>query len=122
MTRYLLSDELDITKDEKGRLNNLEKYRSEEKFEQAILLIQRLLRGRSRQNEMYEGKEKRLALIEELLIVANVKPLTEEEKEERLLEAHEERLKDAILENIQGSVIARTTDMLAKELVRFKQV
>ena len=100
----------------------MDKYRSEEKFEQAILLIQRLLRGRSRQNEMYEGKEKRLALIEELLIVANVKPLTEEEKEERLLEAHEERLKDAILENIQGSVIARTTDMLAKELVRFKQV
>eukprot|EP00331_Platyophrya_macrostoma_P030688 CAMPEP_0176453828 /NCGR_PEP_ID=MMETSP0127-20121128/29490_1 /TAXON_ID=938130 /ORGANISM="Platyophrya macrostoma, Strain WH" /LENGTH=552 /DNA_ID=CAMNT_0017842801 /DNA_START=223 /DNA_END=1881 /DNA_ORIENTATION=+ len=113
--------ESDITKNEASRLQNLERYRTEEKVELAILLIQRLLRGRSKQNEMYEGKEKRLALIEELLIVANVKPLSEEEKEERLLEAHEERLKDAVLENIQGSAIARTLDMLSKELVRFKQ-
>jgi len=71
---------------------------------------------------MYEGKEKRLALIEELLIVANVEALSEEAVEERLLQAHEERLKDAIVESIQGEVIARASDMLSKELIRFKQV
>lgn len=34
--------------------------------ENAIVLLQRLLRGRATQNEMYSGKEKRLDLIEEL--------------------------------------------------------
>jgi len=34
---------------------------------------------------MYDGKEKRLALIAELLIVANVDPLPESEVEEKLL-------------------------------------
>ena len=42
----------------------------------AVILLQRLLRGRAAQNNMYEGKEKRLALIEELLVVANVKGKT----------------------------------------------
>jgi len=70
---------------------------------------------------MYEGKEKRLALIEELLTVANVEALPEEAVEERLLQAHEERLKDAVIESIQGEVMARAYDMLSKELIRFKQ-
>ena len=70
---------------------------------------------------MYEGKEKRLALIEELLTVANVEALPEEAVEERLLQTHEERLKDAIVESIQGEVMSRAFDMLSKELVRFKQ-
>lgn len=34
------------------------------KREVAILFLQRILRGRAQQNIMYEGKEKRLALIE----------------------------------------------------------
>jgi len=97
-------------------------YKSDERKENAIILLQRLLRGRAFQNSMYEGKEKRLALIEELLIVANVEALSEEAVEERLLQAHEERLKDAIVESIQGEVIARAADMLSKELIRFKQV
>jgi len=36
--------------------------------EKAIILLQRLLRGRAVQNEMFEGKEKRLDLIQELRI------------------------------------------------------
>jgi hypothetical protein len=43
----------------------------------AILFLQRILRGRGQQNIMYEGKEKRLALIEELLIVAKIPNLPE---------------------------------------------
>lgn len=42
------------------------------KREAAVLFLQRILRGRAQQNFMYEGKEKRLALIEELLIVAKI--------------------------------------------------
>jgi len=93
-----------------------------DKEEAAIILIQRLLRGRAIQNMMYEGKEKRLALIEELLTVANVEPLPEHEIESRLLQAHEEKLKDAVVEAIQGEVMSRAFDMLSKELIRFKQV
>jgi len=97
-------------------------FKQDERKEKAIILLQRLLRGRANQNLMYEGKEKRLALIEELLIVSNVKPLPEEAIEERLLEVHEQRLQDAIVESIQGEVMARAYDMLSKELIRFKQV
>jgi len=97
-------------------------YRVDEKRENAIILLQRLLRGRANQNLMYEGKEKRLALIEELLIVANVASLSENQVQERLLQAHEERLKDAVVESIQGEVMSRAFDMLSKELIRFKQV
>lgn len=38
----------------------------DEEFDNAILLIQKLLRGRAVQNIMFEGKEKRLPLIKEL--------------------------------------------------------
>ena len=34
------------------------------KREVAVMFLQRILRGRAQQNIMYEGKEKRLALIE----------------------------------------------------------
>lgn len=47
------------------------------KREVAVLFLQRILRGRAQQNIMYEGKEKRLALIEELLIVAKIPNLPE---------------------------------------------
>jgi len=96
-------------------------YRTDEKRDNAIILLQRLLRGRANQNMMYEGKEKRLALIEELLIVANVEALSENAIQDRLLQAHEEKLKDAVVESIQGEVMARAFDMLSKELIRFKQ-
>ncbi len=47
------------------------------KREVAIIFLQRILRGRAQQNIMYEGKDKRLALIEELLIVAKIPDLDE---------------------------------------------
>ena len=49
---------------------------------------------------MYEGKEKRLALIAELLLVAKIENLPEEEAEEILLQNHEERVKNAVLESL----------------------
>lgn len=35
--------------------------------------LQRLFRGRGLQNIMFDGKEKKLSLIEELLIISNIK-------------------------------------------------
>jgi hypothetical protein len=72
------------------------------KREVAILFLQRILRGRAQQNFMYEGKEKRLALIEELLIAAKIPNLPENEAEEILIQEHEEKLKNALLEGLQG--------------------
>lgn len=51
LTKAELKDESSTTKDKIKR-------------EVAILFLQRILRGRAQQNVMYEGKEKRLALIE----------------------------------------------------------
>jgi len=96
-------------------------HKNVEGYKNAVILMQRLLRGRAAQNQMYEGKEKRLALIEELLVVANVKAKTSDEIQEDLLQKHEERLKDAMLETIQGEMMSRAFDMLSKELLRFKQ-
>lgn len=71
---------------------------------------------------MYEGKEKRMALINELLQVAQIENKPEEVAEEILLHDHEERVKNAVLESIQGEVISDTLDMLSKELLKIKQV
>lgn len=70
---------------------------------------------------MYAGKEKRLALIEELLTVAKINVIPEEEAEEILQQNHEEKVKNAVLESIQGEVISETLDGLSKELLRIKQ-
>ena len=86
-----------------------------------MILIQRLLKGRFIQNIMYEGKEKRLALIEELLTVAKIPDLPENDKEEILIRQHQEKVKTALLEGIQGEIIVETLDSLAKELLRFQQ-
>lgn len=59
-----------ITKQELHKESTTEK--DSIKREVAVLFLQRILRGRAQQNIMYEGKEKRLALIEELLIVAKI--------------------------------------------------
>lgn len=70
---------------------------------------------------MYEGKKKRTALIEELLTVAQIENLEEDKAEEVLMQNHEEKVKNAVLESIQGEIIAETMDELSKELLRIKQ-
>lgn len=70
----------------KGELQKEAKSQKEaNKREVAVLFLQRILRGRAQQNIMYEGKEKRLALIEELLIVAKIPNKPENEAEDILL-------------------------------------
>ena len=103
-----------------GKRNKYQKNLDEKN--KAIILIQRLLRGRADQNMMYEGKEKRLALIDELLTVAKIQPLPAEEIEQILITNHEEKVQNALLEALQGEIVSETLDILTKELLRIKQV
>jgi hypothetical protein len=87
----------------------------------AILLLQRLLRGRARQNMMFEGKEKRLSLIAELQLTEQWKESAQQEREKAIAQEYQEKLLDDVTEAIQGTVVAQTFDKLSKELVRYKQ-
>ena len=84
--------------------------------------MQRLIRGRAVQNEMFEGKEKRLELIAELRACENyLKASNAQEQDALIIRNYKDRLIDGVTEAIQSSVISGTMDNLSKELVRLKQ-
>lgn len=87
----------------------------------AIILLQRLLRGRAEQNMMFEGKEKRLDLIAELRATEEWKKHSDTQEEHMLIDNYQERIMDGVAEAVQASVISKTMDTLSKELVRLKQ-
>ena len=87
----------------------------------AIILLQRLLRGRAEQNKMFEGKEKRLDLIAELRATEEWRATSETQEEHMLIDNYQERIMDGVAEAMQSSIIATTLDNLSKELVRLKQ-
>jgi hypothetical protein len=87
----------------------------------AILLLQRLLRGRAEQNKMFEGKEKRLDLITELRLTEEWRENSELPEERDMIHNYQERVIDGVTEAFQSSIISRTMDNLSKELVRLKQ-
>ncbi len=84
-------------------------------------MLQRLIRGRAKQNMMFEGKEKRLDLIAELRATEEWKAASEFQEEKALIENYQERVLDGAAEALQADVISRTLDNLSKELIRFKQ-
>ena len=86
----------------------------------AIILLQRLVRGRAIQNMMFEGKEKRLDLISELRATEEWKKASNVEEERTLVENYQERVLDGVSESVQAAVISKTMDNLSKELVRLK--
>lgn len=92
-----------------------------DKQRRAIILLQRLLRGRAQQNMMFEGKEKRLDLISELRATEEWKAASGQEEERTVIENYQERILDGVSEALQASVITKTMDNLSKELVRLKQ-
>ena len=98
-----------------------EKLEKEDDKKKAILLLQRLLRGRAKQNMMFEGKEKRLDLIAELRANEEWKQAAELEEEKILIQNYQERVLDGVAEALQADVISKTMDNLSKELVRLKQ-
>jgi len=94
-------------------------------IENAAVLLQRLIRGRAVQNMMFEGKERRLELIQELraepeigLEAGENGRATEEEVQQ--LE-HNEMLVSTSTEALQAELVSHTLDFLAKELVRFRE-
>merc|ERR1712070_1015625 len=92
----------------------------EEEQEAAVLLLQRIIRGRAFQNQMFEGKEKRLDLINELRAAERFAE-TANTEEKRYIDQLREKAFEGVLESIQGSVISSTLDQLSKELLRFQQ-
>jgi hypothetical protein len=98
----------------------------EETFEMAVKLFQRLIRGRAVQNQMFEGKERRLELIRELRAADEAKA-AEDHAAERAAEAEaaevavaENRaaVSRAAMETIAGEMASSMLDFLSKELVR----
>ena len=98
-----------------------QKDNEKDKQQRAIILLQRLIRGRAKQNMMFEGKEKRLDLISELRATEEWKQTSGLHEERVLLENYQERVMDGVSEGLQADVIASTMDNLSKELVRLKQ-
>lgn len=92
-----------------------------DKKRRAIILLQRLIRGRAIQNMMFEGKEKRLDLISELRATEEYKNSSDLQEERNLIEIYQERIIDGVSEAIQSDIISKTMDNLSKELVRLKQ-
>ena len=70
---------------------------------------------------MFEGKEKRLDLIQELRLTEEWRQEAEVEEEKQLVQNYQERVLDGVAEALQADVISKTMDNLSKELVRFKQ-
>jgi len=93
----------------------------DEEQEAAVLLLQRIIRGRAYQNQMFEGKEKRLDLINELRAAERYAETATTDEEGRYIEQRREKAFDGVLESIQGNVISRTLDQISKELLRFQE-
>ncbi|XP_024433803.2 cilia- and flagella-associated protein 91 isoform X1 [Desmodus rotundus] len=104
----------------------------EEDIEMAVLYLQKLLRGRVIQNMMFEGKEKRLELIQEL---RTTHALQEDERlvrraekqvilalqRQRNLHEHKVLLVENHLAGLEGRALADLFDFLSKELVRLQE-
>lgn len=103
------------------RTENLEDHSRADRKQLAVTLLQRLMRGRAKQNMMFEGKEKRLDLIAELRATEEWRQASENQEERVLIENYQERVLDGAAEALQAEVISRAIDHLSKELVRHKQ-
>ena len=87
----------------------------------AVLLLQKLLRGRAVQNMMFEGKERRLELIKEMRQdLLNAAELAEVQAAEdaRRAEVAVRIAEAAAVDTATGEVASATLDFLSKELVR----
>ncbi|KAM6162144.1 cilia- and flagella-associated protein 91 [Erethizon dorsatum] len=104
----------------------------EEDIEMAVIYLQRLLRGRVVQNMMFEGKEKRLELIQELrtshalqedekLVKKAEKQVTLALQRQRNLHEHKVSLVENHLAGLEGRALADMLDFLSKELVRLQE-
>merc|ERR550514_1235595 len=92
-----------------------------EEKELALIMLQKLIRGRAAQNMMYEGKERRGELINELRESEAMLADPEVREKEEALTTQAERgvqVLEGAMNTLQGEVVSATLDFLAKELVR----
>jgi hypothetical protein len=82
---YTDFDRYDTGKDRDQKVAK-QQWQDEDKKRRAIILIQRLIRGRATQNMMFEGKEKRLDLIAELRATEEWKASSDLEEEKVLIQ------------------------------------
>ncbi|ETE67009.1 AMY-1-associating protein expressed in testis 1, partial [Ophiophagus hannah] len=106
-------------------------YQIDEERELAIIIVQKLIRGRAIQNMMFEGKEKRLELICELrtthalqedgqLLKKAEKQVTLALQRQRDLHEHKMSVMEKHLARVEGRVLANMLDFLSKELIRLQ--
>ena len=96
----------------------------DEEKEEAILLIQRLLRGRAVQNDFYEGKERCHGLIEELQSASSARDANKVWEDEQRRDAFREKqnaVVQSVVDEVQGDVMFGALDYLFKELKRQKE-
>ncbi|XP_066562990.1 cilia- and flagella-associated protein 91 isoform X2 [Amia ocellicauda] len=104
----------------------------EEEKELAVIYLQKLLRGRAIQNMMFEGKEKRLELIQELrtthalqkegqLLKKTEKQVTLALQRQRDLQNHQVSTAESYLASTAGGVLGDMFSYLSKELVRLQE-
>ncbi|KAK7491063.1 hypothetical protein BaRGS_00017759 [Batillaria attramentaria] len=104
----------------------------EEERELAVIFLQQVIRGRAVQNMMFEGKEKRMELIQEL---RSTHALQEEEQKQKVremqatlalqrqrrLHEHKESLVDEALSSAECNSLGDMLDFLSKELIRLQE-
>ncbi|XP_056611097.1 cilia- and flagella-associated protein 91 [Triplophysa dalaica] len=104
----------------------------DEDRELAIIFLQKSLRGRSTQNQMFEGKEKRLELIQELRTTHALQREEQKKKEAEkqvtlVLQRERDNQSDRMSEiesyiaGVSGGVIVDMLDFLSKELARLQE-
>ena len=67
---------------------NLAEYKATDKKSLAVVLLQRLMRGRAKQNMMFEGKEKRLDLIAELRATEEWRAASDFQEDKALIDTY----------------------------------
>uniref|UniRef100_UPI003AABEBDA cilia- and flagella-associated protein 91 isoform X2 n=1 Tax=Centroberyx gerrardi TaxID=166262 RepID=UPI003AABEBDA len=104
----------------------------DEERELAVIHLQKLLRGRSIQYEMFKGKEKRLGLIQELRtthalqreeqdLLRDDAQLTQTLKTQRELHRHKSSQEEAYQAGMVGAELVDLLDTLSKELIRLQE-
>jgi hypothetical protein len=94
-------------------------------LDNAVLLLQKLLRGRTTQNMMFEGKERRLELIQEMrldLLTPEERAEIDNEEANRRHEAAVKQAARSTLDTAVGEVLSGTLDYLGRELVRQQEM
>ncbi|GFO41778.1 cilia- and flagella-associated protein 91 [Plakobranchus ocellatus] len=104
----------------------------EENKQLAVIFLQQVIRGRAIQNNMFEGKEKRRELINELRSTHALQEREQAMKREegqstlalqrqRQLHEHKESLIDESLADLESKSLGEMMDFLTKELVRLQE-